>query len=102
PCAGFTPSPCEPFFFQAEDGIRCFHVTGVQTSALPIYTPLPWPTYELHSSQWPKNYPWYDINRRVLPTKGWEYHFHCVQDMYQRSEERRVGKKYRWRWWPHH
>src|SRR5690606_40282767 len=28
------------FFFQAEDGIRDFHVTGVQTCALPIY-PLP-------------------------------------------------------------
>src|SRR5690606_40287378 len=25
------------FFFQAEDGIRGFHVTGVQTCALPIY-----------------------------------------------------------------
>src|SRR5690606_39451425 len=25
-------------FFQAEDGIRDFHVTGVQTCALPIYT----------------------------------------------------------------
>src|SRR5690606_39811289 len=24
-------------FFQAEDGIRAFHVTGVQTCALPIY-----------------------------------------------------------------
>src|SRR5690606_41144869 len=24
------------FFFQAEDGIRYFHVTGVQTCALPI------------------------------------------------------------------
>src|SRR5690606_40224084 len=28
------------FFFQAEDGIRDFHVTGVQTCALPIC--LPW------------------------------------------------------------
>src|SRR5207302_5462273 len=27
------------FFFQAEDGIRDFHVTGVQTCALPIYQP---------------------------------------------------------------
>src|SRR5690606_13569880 len=27
------------FFFQAEDGIRDFHVTGVQTCALPIF---PW------------------------------------------------------------
>src|SRR5690606_39619627 len=26
------------FFFQAEDGIRDFHVTGVQTCALPIST----------------------------------------------------------------
>src|SRR5690606_41197887 len=28
------------FFFQAEDGIRDFHVTGVQTCALPIYFPM--------------------------------------------------------------
>src|SRR5690606_40918661 len=27
---------CLYFFFQAEDGIRDFHVTGVQTCALPI------------------------------------------------------------------
>src|SRR2546430_11606083 len=27
------------FFFQAEDGIRDLTVTGVQTCALPIYTP---------------------------------------------------------------
>src|SRR5690606_39303225 len=27
---------CVFFFFQAEDGIRDFHVTGVQTCALPI------------------------------------------------------------------
>src|SRR5690606_40875876 len=27
------------FFFQAEDGIRDFHVTGVQTCALPIWHP---------------------------------------------------------------
>src|SRR5690606_40480649 len=32
-CAGVV---CEFFFFQAEDGIRDFHVTGVQTCALPI------------------------------------------------------------------
>src|SRR5690606_29021031 len=29
------------FFFQAEDGIRDFHVTGVQTCALPISTTSP-------------------------------------------------------------
>src|SRR5690606_40679914 len=34
-CAGC--SACfSLFFFQAEDGIRDFHVTGVQTCALPI------------------------------------------------------------------
>src|SRR5690606_40256888 len=27
----------QSIFFQAEDGIRHFHVTGVQTCALPIY-----------------------------------------------------------------
>src|SRR5690606_40418350 len=27
------------FLFQAEDGIRVFHVTGVQTCALPIWCP---------------------------------------------------------------
>src|SRR5690606_40685534 len=30
------------FFFHAEDGIRVFHVTGVQTCALPIYTLATW------------------------------------------------------------
>src|SRR5690606_13078527 len=29
------------FFFQAEDGIRDFHVTGVQTCALPIWPYMP-------------------------------------------------------------
>src|SRR5690606_40197093 len=29
------------FFFQAEDGIRVFHVTGVQTCALPISSSCP-------------------------------------------------------------
>src|SRR5690606_13468665 len=28
------------FFFQEEDGIRAFHVTGVQTCALPILPPV--------------------------------------------------------------
>src|SRR5690606_40962612 len=34
-CAGRLASDVS-FFFQAEDGIRDFHVTGVQTCALPI------------------------------------------------------------------
>src|SRR5437588_8954119 len=31
------------FFFQAEDGIRDHCVTGVQTCALPIFSPACWP-----------------------------------------------------------
>src|SRR5690606_40644497 len=31
----------DTFFFQAEDGIRAFHVTGVQTCALPIFIGIP-------------------------------------------------------------
>src|SRR6266511_1982522 len=34
------------FFFQAEDGIRDFHVTGVQTCALPISLAHVWPQFE--------------------------------------------------------
>src|SRR5690606_40066178 len=36
--------PSRSFFVQAEDGIRDFHVTGVQTCALPI-----WPQKALHA-----------------------------------------------------
>src|SRR5690606_40822398 len=40
-CAVYSAKPrpvrlMSTFFFQAEDGIRVFHVTGVQTCALPI------------------------------------------------------------------
>src|SRR5256885_10771030 len=33
---GFVVPMCYSFFFQAEDGIRDYKVTGVQTCALPI------------------------------------------------------------------
>src|SRR5256885_10874584 len=36
-----TRSRCWCFFFQAEDGIRDYKVTGVQTCALPIWNQLP-------------------------------------------------------------
>src|SRR5690606_13730975 len=38
-------STCIAFFFQAEDGIRDFHVTGVQTCALPIYLKMMYDTF---------------------------------------------------------
>src|SRR5690606_40780199 len=36
-CGGVSMAVSISFFFEAEDGIRVFHVTGVQTCALPIY-----------------------------------------------------------------
>jgi len=39
------------FFFQAEDGIRDFHVTGVQTCALPIFSEV---ARELKAEQLPE------------------------------------------------
>src|SRR5256885_3021761 len=96
------------FFFQAEDGIRDYKVTGVQTCALPILKYL---------------------TNRILPAlsrerghsvkllvigKGNNAGFKNenvifggiisdVESAYQaRSEERRVGKECRSRWSPYH
>src|SRR5690606_41587177 len=77
------------FFFQAADGIRDFHVTGVQTCALPIsfttIAALP------------------DHVGETATLKGWLYnkrgskglHFLILRDGSGRSEERRVGKRVR-------
>src|SRR5436309_1089529 len=40
------------FFFQAEDGIRDFHVTGVQTCALPIFRLPPLCEYGTRGRHW--------------------------------------------------
>src|SRR5690606_40947297 len=85
------------FFFQAEDGIRDFHVTGVQTCALPIC----------------KGYPDFKVQlarltfvglRYVKPEVPTETPEEVAEDiiakaqnaLFQlRSEERRVGKELR-------
>src|SRR5690606_39729948 len=97
------------FFFQAEDGIRDFHVTGVQTCALPIYvqwmirikgakahdrpcrrkTCLFYKNFKFRlclsqNNSLPENYKWFF---------GLINQFCCL-----RSEERRVGKECRSRW----
>src|SRR5439155_6844489 len=79
-----TPSPpCNLiFFFQAEDGIRDGHVTGVQTCALPI-CPLGKPPI------------------RAVP-RGPTPNSPRPSSMSARSEERRVGKECRSRWSPYH
>src|SRR5215475_13219285 len=71
------------FFFPAEDGIRGFHVTGVQTCALPI------------------------CRRGVVEPEGDEIGPGCCREyilkqLAGRSEERRVGKECRSRWSAYH
>src|SRR5690606_40986862 len=78
---GLVRGPCPFFFFQAEDGIRDFHVTGVQTCALPISeVPADYVTMQLH--QW-------DALGLSL--------YYGPNASATRSEERRVGKECRYR-----
>src|SRR5690606_40551297 len=97
------------FFFQAEDGIRDFHVTGVQTCALPISQQL---YQEARAAMRAKNN---EQALELLETLQARYPFgdHALQAQLDiiymyfkndewRSEERRVGKECRSRWEPHH
>src|SRR5690606_39851057 len=86
------------FFFQAEDGIRDFHVTGVQTCALPIFVSLenlPRSTVlELVTSDhWLRR----TLERRPDIQKGTWKLLQTYTEI-SRSEERRVGKECRSRW----
>src|SRR5256885_4641561 len=94
------------FFFQAEDGIRDYKVTGVQTCALPI-------SFEIQEA---------GGRRRVAPRPEDDPHALLAQEIVgahhvvevldlvvdvlhtgvRRSEERRVGKECRSRWSPYH
>src|SRR5205807_4975401 len=76
------------FFFQAEDGIRDYKVTGVQTCALPILTLIVAFAVLLPLSAGVSQGP-----EAPKPPPGWET---------KRSEERRVGKECRYRWGPYH
>src|SRR5690606_39308239 len=92
------------FFFQAEDGIRDFHVTGVQTCALPIYSRLAASTPAAPSSAVRASWPSFSTMRRI--PMSWEgesstirmrammFPIGCVEIVaVDRSEERRVGKE---------
>src|SRR5262249_59582166 len=71
------------FFFQAEDGIRDWSVTGVQTCALPISPRRPPARSRAHRG------------RRAAAAAS-------RRGLRARSEERRVGKECRSRWAPDH
>src|SRR5690606_39701071 len=92
------------FFFQAEDGIRDFHVTGVQTCALPISSAvlarrLRWLTCAPASKPMCQCLPkgWFRPASRPLTLRLSPGVPSCA-----RSEERRVGKECRSRWWAGH
>src|SRR2546426_3726576 len=88
------------FFFQAEDGIRDYKVTGVQTCALPIF--------DLHA---PNLFAAVGVERmdeaihvakiRVISRRYAPRGLTRADDD-RRSEERRVGKECRSRWSPYH
>src|SRR5690606_40450819 len=77
------------FLFQADDGIRDFHVTGVQTCALPISILMKSPGTlfsrigRLSAAAWP-----------IRPSRNSNV---SLSSSRRRSEERRVGKV--WRGW---
>src|SRR5690606_40873608 len=96
-----------PFFFQAEDGIRDFHVTGVQTCALPILRGFDVKMLEaardLGATE--SRIFWKIILPLATPAvaSGWLLSFTLSLDdvivSAFRSEERRVGKEGRIGWW---
>src|SRR5262249_60054594 len=91
------------FFFQAEDGIRDWSVTGVQTCALPIYGPHRNPEagsggrpYNLGPISPPRRSAVYRIGWMLLRRRLLRRAF-PGSSAGRRSEERRVGKEGRCR-----
>src|SRR5256885_12367047 len=96
------------FFFQAEDGIRDYKVTGVQTCALPISRRK---TRRNQSRQGPEKVAQHvSAGWQVKKTEsllGTAENLRSGRRIFtdsstRRSEERRVGKECRSRWSPYH
>src|SRR5256885_6887096 len=95
------------FFFQAEDGIRDYKVTGVQTCALPI-------SARVRGRRRSRRAPRSPARRRAAPapraartarsrvTRAQRGAPRGARFVAPRSEERRVGKECRSRWSPYH
>src|SRR5690606_41029076 len=92
------------FFFQAEDGIRDFHVTGVQTCALPISggsMPIEFvirSTADHEEMQDFANQLLLYANTEANEGGGAPTFYFADMDLKFRSEERRVGKECSSRW----
>src|SRR5438093_6961833 len=88
------------FFFQAEDGIRDWSVTGVQTCALPIWVETVSAVDhggKAAAEQRHRAAQFYSVHCGLLrPTRG------KCRARVSRSEERRVGKECRCRWSAYH
>src|SRR5690606_39626724 len=99
-------------FFQAEDGIRAFHVTGVQdvcSSDLAYICRLNWITG--HPVKGNRHYRWQRDRQPVLHVKRHasitnRHLIDCSNRVeigefttFARSEERRVGEEGRAEWW---
>src|SRR5256885_12932612 len=94
------------FFFQAEDGIRDYKVTGVQTCALPISS-----TSMSVGLEFYRLFP-YGALASAFTRSASASHFRAAPScprqrstsaiFKRRSEERRVGKECRSRWSPYH
>src|SRR5690606_28113373 len=57
------------FFFQAEDGIRDFHVTGVQTCALPILQPVSGAQQDFDPMPLPEKKPLVSFPTQLFPPR---------------------------------
>src|SRR5256885_4944125 len=96
---------CYFFFFQAEDGIRDYKVTGVQTCALPICW---WPrcTRATGSGSTCAAASARAACSTALSPSAWgSQRSGSTRERaagHRRSEERRVGKEGRSRWSPYH
>src|SRR5262249_59700109 len=98
------------FFFQAEDGIRDWSVTGVQTCALPIFPTFDWSAVTGRPRRAPKAPHAADPHPQPKKCIGHSSSLRLVRLKMKphpipsdaRSEERRVGKECRSRGSPYH
>src|SRR5690606_40523707 len=90
------------FFFQAEDGIRDFHVTGVQTCALPICLGVQCVEVAFPTRGDAAFYSQLRVLHLGVRRADYPRPMQVVEQMpsvpIRRSEERRVGKECRTEW----